>query len=111
MKNPNQSNFQNDPIIRLKKLPFDFKEGACNTFTDKDETEFALLCFDREDPTTCYIYYDLENPENYFTIESEEGAKSVPTRQVTRNAIQLGSYQGRIQMLIYKMRFWPHFML
>ena len=107
MKNPNQNNFQTDPIIRLKKLPFDFKEGACNTFTDKNETEFALLCFDREDPTTCYICSDLENcktlkynicsdPENCKTL------KSVPTRQATRNAIQLGSYQGRIQMLIDK---------
>ena len=100
MMNSDENNFQKtfnttDPFIRLNAtLPFNFKEGACGTFSDQDGTEFALLCFDREDPTTCYKCYDLENGI------CEPKLESVPTRKTTRNAIRIGKYQGRIQMPI-----------
>ena len=93
--NPDENNFQNDPFIRLNAtLPFNFKEGACGTFSDQDGVEFALLCFDREDPTTCYTCNDLENGI------CEPKLESVPTRKTTRNAIRIGKYQGRMQMPI-----------
>ena len=94
MMNPDENNFQNDPFIRLNAtLPFNFKEGACGTFSDQNGVEFALLCFDREDPTTCYKCNDLENAVC-------DKLESVPTRKTTRNAIRIGKYQGRIQMPI-----------
>ena len=100
MMNSDENNFQKtfnttDPFIRLNAtLPFNFKEGACGTFSDQNGTEFALLCFDREDPTTCYTCNDLENGI------CEPKLESVPTRKTTRNAIRIGKYQGRIQMPI-----------
>ena len=72
---------------------FNFKEGACGSFIDQSGIEFALLCFDREDPTTCYTCYDLENGICHKL-------ESMPTRKATRNAIRIGKYQGRIQMPI-----------
>ena len=97
MMNPDENNFQNttdNPFIRLNAtLPFNFKEGACGSFIDQGGIEFALLCFDREDPTTCYTCYDLENGICHKL-------ESVPTRKATRNAIRIGKYQGRIQMPI-----------
>lgn len=95
MMNRDENNFQDDPFIRLNAiLPFNFKEGACDTFIDQNGTEFALLCFDREDPTTCYKCIDLEN------AICEPKLESVPTRKATRNAIRIGKYQGWIQMPI-----------
>ena len=94
MMNPDENNFQNDPFIRLNAtLPFNLKEGACGTFSDRDGIEFALLCFDREDPITCYTCYDLKNGICHKL-------ESVPTRKATRNAIRIGKYQGRIEMPI-----------
>ena len=81
MLNPDESGFQNNPIIRLNAtLPFNFKEGACATGNDQNGNDFALLCFDREAPRTCYICSDLENGE-CVPIDS------FPTRDTTRNAI------------------------
>ena len=97
MMNPDENNFQDDPFIRLNAtLPFNFKEGACGTFIDQYGNEFALLCFDREDPTTCYKCSDLENG----ICKLDDKLKSVPTRKSRRNAIRIGKYQGRIQMPI-----------
>ena len=92
----NDDDFQNNKLTidRLKTLPFYFKEGACGSFSEQDGKEFALLCFDREDPTTCYKCTDLRNAtETCLPINSK------PSNDVSRNAIRLGKYQGRTESL------------
>ena len=90
------ANFENKPIVRRPTLPFNFKEGACGTFSEPSENEFALLCFDREDPTTCHECTDLNN-----ATESCKPLPSKPTNKSTRNAIRLGNYKGRIKMTVH----------
>ena len=94
----NMANFENKPIVRRPTLPFNFKEGACGTFSEPSGNEFALLCFDREDPTTCHECTDLNN-----ATESCKDSKlpSKPTNKSTRNAIRLGNYKGRIKMTVH----------
>ena len=91
----NDTDFQNNilTIDRLETLPFNFKEGACGSFSGPDGNEFALLCFDREDPTTCYKCTDLRNA----TETCSKPIDSKPTNDVSRNAIRLGKYQGRTE--------------
>ena len=90
----NVTNFENKPLVRLPTLPFNFKEGACATFSEPDGKEFALLCFDRENPTICYNCTDLTNAKTGCTKHS------ITTK--TRNAIRLGNYKGRIQIPTYE---------
>ena len=92
----NIANFENKPIVRRPTLPFNFKEGACGTFSEPSGNEFALLCFDREDPTTCHECTDLNN-----ATESCKPLPSKPTNKSTRNAIRLGNYKGRIKMTVH----------
>ena len=91
----NMTDFENEPLVRRPTLPFNFKEGACGTFSEPNRNEFALLCFDREDPTACYKCTDLNN-----ATESCEKLPSKPTNKSTRNAIRLGNYEGRIHMTV-----------
>ena len=89
----NHENFTETPVRRLDSyLSFSFKEGACGSFIDKDDKEFALLCFDREHPTICYIctYEELINKKGASCAKID----SKPTNGVARNAISLGYYQG-----------------
>ena len=89
----NHANITETPVKRLDSyVSFSFKEGACETFIDKDDKEFALLCFDREHPTICYkcTYEDLINKKGPVC----EKIDSKPTDVVARNAISLGNYQG-----------------
>ena len=94
----NMTGFENKPLVRSPTLPFNFKEGACGTFSDPNGNEFVLLCFDREDPTTCYNCTDFNN-----ATESCLPPKlpSKPTNKSTRNAIRLGNYKGRIHMTVH----------
>ena len=85
-------NFRVKPIIRLKsKLKFYFKEGACGTFFDNNEDEFALLCFDRANATSCFkcTKEQLESGAECDTIESK------PSKGVARNAIRLIDFEGK----------------
>ena len=91
----NMTDFEIQPLVRRPTLPFNFKEGACGSFSDSNGNEFALLCFDREDPTICYKCTDLNN-----AIESCQKLPSKPTNKSTRNAIRLGNNKGRIKMTV-----------
>ena len=93
----NMADFENKPLVRRPTLPFNFKEGACGTFSEPNGNEFALLCFDREDPSTCHKCTDLNN-----ATESCLSSKlpSKPTNKSTRNAIRLGNNKGRIKMTV-----------
>ena len=87
----NIENFERKPIERLNStLSFNFKEGACGTYRNKEDKEFALLCFDRKDGKFCYTC----TKEQLETDQKCEKIEAVPTKKSRRNAIRLGNFKG-----------------